>query len=66
MRTFRLLIDGLALTAEPSAVFAQGNPFQGVHTGKCLVLIIGSQPKNYPSRMTVLLDPIIKAVFPAK
>jgi len=52
----RYLLVGLALSGEPSAVFAQSNPFQGVYTGKSLVLIIGSQPKNYPSRMTVLPD----------
>jgi hypothetical protein len=55
-RLIRYLSIGLSLIAAPSAIFAQTNPFQGVYTGKSLVLIIGSQPKDYPSRMTVLPD----------
>lgn len=42
----------------PSAILAQGNPFQGVYEGRLLVKLAGlsDPPEFYPSRMTVLPD----------
>jgi hypothetical protein len=57
-QSIRFLLIGILLTALPSAILAQANPFQGIYAGRLLVRASsrGYQPDYYPSRMTVLPD----------
>jgi hypothetical protein len=57
-RFVRFLLIGILVTALPSAMLAQVNPFQGVYDGKLLIRAAsrGFQPYFFPSRMTVLPD----------
>jgi len=57
-RSTRFLLIGILLTALPSAILAQSNPFQGVYAGRLLIRLSsrGYQPDYYPARMTVLPD----------
>src|ERR1700686_1019566 len=54
----RFLLIGILVTALPSAMLAQVNPFQGIYAGRLLVRAAsrGFQPYFYSSRMTVLPD----------
>jgi hypothetical protein len=55
--SMRCLLTGIMLTVFPSAILAQGNPYQGIYAGKMKIVVVELKRNDFfPARLTVMPD----------